>query len=102
VTGGNGRNLRRILGGSIAAPDHVQIGAHQNEIAFVDVPRACVAGLDHRHRRAARAKRILQSARIYLGAAEPQDGVTVRDTVLDRSAVVEPDMRQPRAGHVVG
>ena len=54
--------------------------------------------VEHRHRRAARADGALQSVCIGLGAAELEDRVAVGNAVLHRRAVVEPDMRQPRAG----
>ena len=55
MTGDNGRHLRRIPGRGIAAPHHMQIGAHKDEIAFVDFPRSCVIGFDYRCRRASTA-----------------------------------------------
>src|SRR5262249_8738633 len=60
MTGGDGRNSRRILGRGIAAPHHMHIGAQQDEITFVDVPRSRISGIDHPYRRAVIAQRDLQ------------------------------------------
>ena len=35
----------------IAAPDHVQIGAQQQEIVTIDVARACIGDIEHSERR---------------------------------------------------
>ena len=39
VPGGDCSELFRIVGRAIAAPDHVQVGPHQDEIAAIDVAR---------------------------------------------------------------
>ena len=84
--------------GGIATPDHMQIGPYQDEVVAVNFARGSVGKLEHRHWRAARAYRSREPTWIGFGAAQFEHRVAVWNAVLDRRAVVEPDMRQPRAG----
>ena len=57
------RDFGRIFRRRIAAPDHVHIGPHQNEIVAVDVARDAIRHVEHRDRRAARAQWRVQARR---------------------------------------
>src|SRR5579864_5474472 len=93
---------RRDLGGNfrrrVATPDHVQVRPQQDQVVAVNVASNAVGHVEHGHRRAARADGAFERAGVNLAAAELEDGIAVADAVLYRRAVVEPDVRQPRAG----
>src|SRR6516162_4628430 len=98
MAGGGRRNSSWVLLGGIATPDHMQIGPYQDEVVAVNFARGSIGKLEHRHWRAARAQRGREPTWIGFGAAQFEHRVAVWNAVLDRRAVVEPDMRQPRAG----
>src|ERR1700736_78109 len=97
VPGGEGRDLRRFVGRRIAAPYHVQIGPHQDEVVSVNLTRHPIGNVEHPHRRTTPADRGFKAARVLFGAAELEDRIAVGNAILDRRAVIEPNMRQPRA-----
>src|SRR5436189_6308614 len=92
IARGGRRDPRRIVWRRSTAPDHMQIGPHQNEIASIDLSRGGIGNLHHRHGRTTRAKRRLKCACTRVRAAKLEDGVAFADAVLDRRAVIEPDL----------
>src|SRR5437868_5243844 len=76
----------------------MQVRPQQNDIAMIKIARGGIRDLERRHRRAMGLYRVLETARVGVRVSEPQDGVALRDAVLNRRPVVEPDMRQSPAG----
>src|SRR5262245_27255800 len=71
VTGGNGGQLPRVIGGTVATPSDVQVGPDEDEIPPVDLARGGVRHREDVQRRPGRAQRSLERGSIHGGAAEP-------------------------------
>ena len=97
VPRGNRRHLRRVFGHSVTTPDHVQVRANENEIVAIDIAGDAIRHVEELDRRAARTNGAFEPAGVGFTAAELEDRITIGNAVLQRRAVVEPDMRQPRA-----
>src|SRR4029077_1163459 len=78
----------------------VHVGPQQQEVAAVDFARALVVDVEGLQRRADRPKCAREGARVSARAAEANEAiaVTIADAVLHCVSVVEPHMREPRAG----
>src|SRR6185312_16223372 len=98
VPGRERREFLRIVGRRVAAPHDMQIGAQQQKIVAVDRARRLVANIERRDLGAVSRDRLRQRREIRFALADAQDRVAVfRQAILDAGAVVQPDMRQPRA-----
>src|ERR1043165_2144893 len=96
--GGRG-DLAHIVRQAIAAPHDVHIRAQQDDIVLIEIARARVWNLEDGHRCSVRSERVFKASSVDAGAPQPQDGKSVAaDAILDRRTIVEPDVRQPRAG----
>ncbi len=91
--------MLRIGRRRVTPPRHEHVGPEQQQIATVAVARDLVLHRQRRERRAHRLHRRLEPARISLRAGEPQQRVArIGHAILQRTAVAEPHLLQPRAG----
>jgi len=82
MPGGHCGDPLRIIRRCVAAPDHVQVGPHQNEVVSVHVARRRPGQIKRRERRADSCKRRGQRRDVGAAAAEPQQRIAVADAVL--------------------
>ena len=77
----HGSQLSRVRQ-MIAAPDHVQIGAQQQEIVTIDVARAHIGDIKDSERRAIACKSPCQEGAVGRGAGEAKERKSVTDPVV--------------------
>src|SRR5882724_6471215 len=95
VTGSQRRQFSGALGRVIAAPDDVHVGTKQNQISLVDRARRFACNMQHAKRSRPHAKRLFQSSS-FVSAVQTEQGVThIRNSILDRRTVLQPNMWQP-------
>jgi hypothetical protein len=91
---GEGSRIRH----PVPPPDDVQVGADEDQaVPLVDGFRRGRPHLQRRERRSDPVERLPEFGRGRVGARCPQEGEAPPKPVLDRGAVVEPDVRQPGA-----
>src|SRR6267143_841184 len=91
----------RVAGLRISPPSDVVIGAHQHEVARVEIARFFARDIDYRQRQAEHPRggpdRLRGNARI-----EPHQGEVAAETIENRNAVFEPHVRRPRTWNGTG
>ena len=75
----------------------MQIRPHQQQVVAVEFARTLVADIECGERRAISREARRKARRIGLRPGQPQQCVAVADAIVQRAAVIEPDMRKPRA-----
>ena len=82
--------------GLVAAPGHVKIGPHQQEVISVNVARRLICNFEHVQRCPCCPQRSLQVRGIRMRSAKAQQRVASAQTIMQRRAVVQPNVGQPR------
>src|SRR3984893_8406483 len=95
VTGRQRRQFRGIIGRGITAPDHMHVRTKQDQISLEDRARRFACNVQHAKRRRPAAKRLFQSRSFVSPVQAKQSVAYVRNSILDRRAVLQPNMRQP-------
>jgi hypothetical protein len=85
----------RLIRRAIPAPDDMHVRSEQQNVAAIEVAGRHPGGVNNVERRSVSRKGALEPAGVRPRAAQPQQRVAMAEMVLQRRAVVEPDMRQP-------
>src|SRR6185312_3851642 len=87
----------RIIRQPVAAPHDMQVRAQKQKVAAVDIARPVLIDVENGKGRPAHGKGTRQGRAVCLRTGQTQKRVAVADAVMQRNAVGQPDMGQPRA-----
>ena len=92
------RDLCCVLRKLIAAPDHVQIRSHEEQIELINFARLIARNFEYVKRGTHFSKGSLQARSICVCSAEPEQRIPRAKAIVQRRAVVQPNMGEASAG----
>src|ERR1700730_9075777 len=94
VTGSKRRQFNGIVRRVVTTPDDMHVGTKQDQISLVDRVRRFARNMQHAKRSRPPTKCRFQSSR-FVSTIQAKQGVThVRNSILDRRTVLQPNMWQ--------
>src|SRR5713226_7103526 len=95
VTGSKRRQFSGIVRRVVTTPDDMHVGTKQDQISLVDRARRFTRNRQHAKRSRPPTKCRFQSSR-FVSTIQAKQGVTnVRNSILDRRTIIQPNMWQP-------
>src|ERR1700694_5059561 len=73
----------------MAAPSHVQIRPHEEQVVLIYFTRSFGGSVEHVERRIQFSKRLFQTGSIGVCTAEPEQGISRAQAIMQRQAVAQ-------------